>query len=55
MKEYKVILTETIEHTLIVEANEESEIEDKVIDMLANGKVDFLKGKTVSTQMCIEK
>lgn len=55
MKEYKVILVETVEHEITVKANNESEIEDKVIDMLANGKVNFLKGKVVGTQMYIEK
>ena len=55
MKKYKVILAETIEHEIIVDANDESEIGDKVIAMIDNNKVDFTKGKTVNTQLFIEK
>lgn len=53
MKEYKVILVETIEHEMIVKANDVSEVDNKVIEMLGNNEVDFTKGKTVNTQLFI--
>ena len=55
MKEYKVTLIETVEHKVIVKANNESEIEDKLIEMLENREIDFAHGETVDTQMRIEK
>ena len=55
MKEYKVKLVETIEYEIIVNANNESEIFDKVIEMLEENKVDFAKGKTVNVQMYVNK
>lgn len=55
MKEFKVTLIETVEHKVIVEVNDESEIEDKLIEMLENKKVDFAYGETVDTQIRIEK
>ena len=55
MKEFKVTLIETVEHEIIVKANNESEIEDKVIEMLNANQVDFTKGKTVNVQMYVDK
>lgn len=55
MKEYKVILVETVEHELTVKAKDESEIENVVSEMFTNNKVDFTKSKTTNVQMYVEK
>jgi hypothetical protein len=57
MKECKVILVETVEHelTFMVEDESESDIEEKVIEMLSDNQVDLTKGKTVNVRMYIEK
>jgi hypothetical protein len=55
MKEYKVILVETIEHEIMVQTDDTSEIGNKVIAMIDNNEIDFTKGKTVNTQLFIDK
>lgn len=55
MQKFEVVLVETVEHKITVEASDKSDIENKVCDMLARGLVDFAKGKTVKTQLLIEK
>ena len=55
IQKFEVVLVETVEHKITVEASDENDIENKVHDMLARGLVDFAKGKTTNVQMYIEK